>query len=115
MSVLGFYKESEGPEELIAEIKEGENGELYIELPSGIRNRMEIVVGNKIKCVIDGVVDKNGSAMKNINEETVWEVVGYWNELHLAEEQIKKHSFKQGDRIKLKLKSVIQWGEEFLV
>jgi len=115
MSILGFYKKGEGPEELVAEIKEGEGGELYVELPSGIRNRMEIVVGNKIKCIIAGLVDKYDNFLSKVNEEKTWEVVGYWNELHISQEEITRYRFKNGDRVKLLLKSVIQWGEEFII
>jgi len=120
MSILGFYKEGRGPEELVGTLKEGEGGGLYIELPSSIRNRMEIVVGNKVKCAL---IDKNGHKYSNARgtcasgassvEDAVWEVAGYWNELHIPPDEVARYGLRKGDQLRLLLKSVIQWGEEF--
>ncbi|HAP31868.1 MAG TPA: hypothetical protein DCQ14_02245 [Firmicutes bacterium] len=113
MKVMGFYKETEGPEELTLEIIRGAGGELYVEIPTGLRNRMEIVVGNLIKCIVAGIVDEKGHYTRTIMGDVVWEIVGYWNELHLAEADIQQYGLKQGDRIKLVLKSAVQHGQEF--
>lgn len=115
MKVMGFYKETEGPEELTLDIVKGAGGELYVEIPTGMRNRLEVVVGNLFKCIIAGIVDAKGHYTKTIMAETVWEIVGYWNELHLAEADIRQYGLKEGDRIKLVLKSIVQHGQEFSV
>ena len=108
--VLGFYKE-EGDEIIVGELKGNDEG-LYLELPSGIRNRLEIVVGNRIRFFLEAILDKNGNISREIKKEIVGEVIGYWNELHLRSEEVRKCSLNRGDILKICLKSVIQFGEE---
>lgn len=111
MSVLGFYKEKEGPEEIVALIK-GDSSGFYVEIPSRIRNRMEIVVGNRIRSVVKGIVDERGDPLSEINQETIWEVVGYWHELYIPPEEVNKYGFNKNSYARLVLKSVIRHGEE---
>ncbi len=110
LRVIGFYKE-EGDNVLVGELKGDQNG-LYIELPSGLRNRMEIVVGNKARVLLESVMDKNGHVLKEIKKEVICEVIGYWNELHISLEEVSEYSLKKGDVLRLILKSVIQHGLE---
>ncbi|MGB9627146.1 MAG: hypothetical protein ACPL6D_00675 [Thermodesulfobacteriota bacterium] len=109
--VLGFYKETEGDEVMIGELKEDKD-DFYVELPSGFRNRMEIVVGNKIRILLDSIVDKNDHVLREIKKEIICEVIGYWNELHIPMEEVSEYGLKKGDVLRLILKSVIQFGEE---
>lgn len=111
MSVLGFYKEKAGSEEIVALIK-GDSPELYVEIPSGIRNRMEIVVGNRIRCIIKGIVNKEGNTTTEINQETLWEVIGYWHELYIPPEDASRYGLKKNSYVRLILKSVVRPGEE---
>lgn len=111
MSVLGFYKEKTGSEEIVALIK-GSSPELYVEIPSGIRNRMEIVVGNKIRCVVKSIVDEDGNPITEINQETLWEVIGYWHELYIPPEDASKYGLRKNSYARLVLKSVVRDGEE---
>lgn len=111
MSVLGLYKEKEGAEEIVALIK-GEPAGFYIEIPSRVRNRMEIIVGDRVRCVVKGITDKMGRTLAEVNQETVWEVVGYWHELYIPSEEIDKYGFKKDSYARLILKSVIRGGEE---
>ncbi len=108
--VLGFYKE-EGDEVLIGELKGDQEG-FYVELPSGFRNRMEIVVGNKIKFFLDSILDRDGHLLSEIGKEVMGEVIGYWNELHLPQEDISRYNIQKGDKLRLMVKSVIQHGVE---
>lgn len=108
--VLGFYKE-EGDEVLIGELKGDPDG-LYVELPSGFRNRMEVVVGNKVRLVLDSVIDKDEKVLREIDKEVMGEVIGYWNELHIPRQEIIQYGLKKGDVLRLILKSVIQHGVE---
>lgn len=108
--VLGFYRE-EGDGELIGELKGDQDG-LYIELPSGFRNRMEIVVGNKVRIFLDSVTHKDGNILREIKKEVICEVTGYWNELHIPRQEIFQYDLKKGDVLKLIVKSVIQFGTE---
>jgi len=107
---MGFYKE-EGDDVLVGELK-GDRDGLYIELPSGFRNRMEIVVGNKVRVVLDSVIDQDGQALKDIKKEMMGEVIGYWNEIHIPRQEIFQYGLKKGDGLKLIVKSVIQHGVE---
>lgn len=111
MSVLGFYKEKVGSEEIIALIK-GDQPDLYVEIPSEIRNRMEIVVGNRMRCVVKGIVDKEGNPVTEINQETIWEIIGYWHELYIPPEDATRFELKKNDYIRLILKSVVRADEE---
>ena len=108
--VMGFYKE-EGDEVVIGELKGDQEG-LYIELPSGFRNRMEIVVGNQIRVLLDSVIGEEGQVLKEIQKEIVGEVIGYWNELHLPRKEISRYGIKKDDILKLIVTSVIQHGME---
>jgi hypothetical protein len=108
--VLGFFKE-EGDERFTAELK-GDMESSYVEIPSGIRNRLEIVVGNILRVFLDSVVDKNGKVLKEINKEVKCEIIGYWNELHIPQKVVYELNLKKGDILNLVLKSIIQFGEE---
>ncbi len=108
--VMGFYRE-EGDDILIGELK-GDRDGLYIELPSGFRNRMEIVVGNKMRVLLDSVIEQDGQVLREIGKEVICEVIGYWNELHLPREEISSYGIQKGDLLKLVVKSVIQHGVE---
>jgi len=108
--VMGFYKE-EGDEVLIGELKGDQEG-LYIELPSGFRNRMEIVVGNKMRIFLDSLISRDGQVLREIKKSLMGEVIGYWNELHLPLEEISRYGIQKGDLLKLTVESVIQHGVE---
>lgn len=107
---MGFYKE-EGDEVLIGELKGDQEG-LYIELPSGFRNRLEIVVGNKMRVLLDSVTSNDGQVLKEIKKKVMGEVIGYWNELHLPREEISSYGVQKGDLLKIIVESVIQHGVE---
>lgn len=109
--VLGFYKEEDGYGELTGGLK-GDHDGFYVEISSGFRNRMEVVVGNKVRVIVDSVIDKNGNVLKEIKKEVICEVIGYWNELHIPREEIDRYGFKKGDVLRLILKSVMQFGVE---
>ncbi len=108
---MGFYKEKAGSEEIVALVK-GDPPQLYIEIPSGIRNRMEIVVGNKIRCIVKDIVDKEGNPIAEVNQETLWEVMGYWHELYILPEDASRYELKKNDYARLILRSVVRGSEE---
>ena len=105
MSVMGFCRLKEGPEEMVGLIK-GVSPELYIEIPSEVRNRMEVIVGTKVKCFVVAIMDKSGNTLVQINQERIWEIIGYWHELYIPPEDASTFGLKQGDYISLILKSV---------
>jgi len=96
---------------LIGELKGDPYGP-YAELSSGFRNRMEVVVGNKVRVIVDSVIDKNGNILREIKKEIICEVNGYWNELHIPLKEVSEYDLKRGDILKLIMRSVIQFGVE---
>jgi FKBP-type peptidyl-prolyl cis-trans isomerase 2 len=108
---LGFYKEKAGFEEIVALVK-GDPLQLYIEIPSRIRNRMEIVVGNRIRCIVKDIIDKEGNSVAEVNQETLWEVMGYWHELYIPPEDASRYGVKKNDYARLVLRSVVRGSDE---
>jgi hypothetical protein len=102
---MGFCRLHDGPEEVVSIVK-GDPGELYIEVSSEVRNRLEVIVGTKIKCLIKGICDKDGNMIKEINQERIWEIIGYWHELYIPAEDEKRFGIKQGDYLRAILISV---------
>lgn len=111
-NILGFYKPHEGPDELVGALKTDDYGELYLEIPTSLRNRAEVVVGNIFKGEIAGITDVEGNITKKIGEDADMEVKNYWNELHIDNEDAKKHGLKEGDYLKVVLTRIVQYGEE---
>jgi len=93
----------------------GDPPQLYIEIPSEIRNRVEIVVGNRIRCIVKGIVDKEGNTMSEIDQEALWEVIGYWHELYIPPEDASRYGLKKNHHVRVILKSVVRASEEIEV
>ena len=102
---MGFCRLHDGPEEVVSIVK-GDPGELYIEVSSEVRNRLEVIVGTKIKCFIKGIADKDGNITKEINQERIWEIIGYWHELYIPAQDEKAFGVKQGNYLNAILVSV---------
>lgn len=69
-------------------------------------------MGNKVRVILDSIIDKNGNMVRKIKKEVICEVMGYWNELHIPQKEVRRYGLKKGDEIKLILKRVIQFGAE---
>ena len=108
-SVLGFYKENHGPEKLIGPIC-GDSSGLYVEVPTHLRNRLEVVVGSRFVGELMRTIKKNGE-MIPIGAEGVFEVKGYWNEMHLPDLMVQRLGLKKGDSLKFVLHQIINYGE----
>ena len=109
-SPLGFYKERE-KDEAILEIKD-DGASYFVEIPTHLRNRAEIVVGSRIKGNLLGIYKKGGEKKVELRRTFNWEVEGYWNELHIPKEEVSTLGLKVGDYLHLEFKSVINYGEE---
>ncbi|MDI7267914.1 MAG: hypothetical protein QME96_07960 [Myxococcota bacterium] len=109
--VLGFFKEADGPEEMTAPLK-ADGEALYVEVTSGFRNRVELVVGNVVKAVVEDVARGGSGPARPIGGEAACEVVGYWNELHLPPGLTLAHGLRPGDVVRLTLRSIVQHGVE---
>ncbi len=107
-SVLGFYKESDGPEKLLAQVH-GDSSALYVDMPTHLRNRLEVVVGSRFVGKLIRVIKENGERL-DIQAEGVFEVKGYWNEMHLPDEMVRKYRLKQGDSAEFILRQIINHG-----
>lgn len=111
MSVLGFYRPTDGPERLLAVVKPADDG-LYIEIPSAIRNRMEIIAGERIRCLLESITDQQKQQVNTVGKEAIWQVGGYWHELHVPPEFVRAYGVHPGDRVQVVLKSVLRDGKE---
>lgn len=108
-SPLGFYKEFAVDAMML--VVKADTGELYVEMPSHIRNRLELVVGSRLKGVVVAV-RRRGKSLVEVNEEFDWEIDGYWHELHLPSAFVKKYKIAAGDSIMIVLRKVVNYGIE---
>lgn len=108
-SVLGFYKENVGPEELLAQIR-GDSSGPYVEVPTYLRNRLEVVVGSRFVGRLNRIVKENGERL-DMEAEGVFEVKGYWNEMHLPKGMVRKYGLKKGDIVRIILHQIINYGD----
>jgi hypothetical protein len=108
-SILGFYKERQGPEELFAPIR-GYSSGLYVEIPTHLRNRLEVVVGSRFVGKLSRVIKENGE-MRDIQAEGIFDVKGYWNEMHLPKEMVRQYELKKGDSVEIILHQIINHGD----
>jgi hypothetical protein len=109
-SVLGIYKENPGPEELIATVCD-DSSSLYVELPTYLRNLLEVVVGSQFVGKLLWIMKENGE-MIYIAAAGVFEVKGYWNEMHLPDLMVQRFEIKKGDSLKFVLHQIINYGEK---
>jgi|Deesub1362A_J573_1020465.scaffolds.fasta_scaffold00569_5 hypothetical protein len=83
----------------------GEGNELFVYLPTALRNRGEILVGHQIFCRVLEADDGRG-------EGSWWEVRGYWHELHPPPELRGRLGMRAGQRVRLRLERLRQWETE---
>ena len=112
-SPLGFYKERE-KDEVILEVK-NDGTSYFVEIPTHLRNRAEIVVGSRVKGSVIGIYKKGGKEKVKLKKPFDWEVEGYWNELHIPKEEATALGIEVGDYLHLEFKSVINYGNEIVL
>ncbi len=111
-SDLGFYKEFE-QDRVILSVKE-DGGFWFVEVPSHLRNRLELVVGSRLKGWLERIQPKKGPG-SSLKKKIDWEIVGYWHELHIPPDLVKKFKLKDGDQLTLKFESVVNYGKEIKI
>jgi len=109
-SVLGFYKE--GTDRVILKVM-GDGSSLYVEIPSRLRNRAEVVVGSRLKGKLKRVYRAGRKVEEKVDWDFDWEVEGYWNELHIPQEVVSALGLRPGDYLELVFQKVVNYGEEF--
>ncbi|MCL0079098.1 hypothetical protein M1O56_05495 [Dehalococcoidia bacterium] len=124
-SVLGFYKERRRDEVALEVQKEG--GSYFVEIPSHLRNRLEIVVGSRLRGFVHQIrrrdqgsgirgqlAEVGGLGTVNCQLPTAidWEIVGYWHELGIPEGFVERFRLRQGDFLEIAFESVVNYGEE---
>lgn len=57
-------------------------------------------------------MDKDRNLLKKIEKEVIWEVAGYWNELHVAPEDSQIFRIRKEDNIQLLPTKLIGGGEK---
>jgi len=108
-SVLGFYKEKDGPETWVAEIC-GDPSGLYLEVPTHLRNRLEVVVGSRFVGKLASITKRNGKRW-SAGAEGLFEVKGYWNEMHFPAEMVRNYGLEKGDFVEIVLYQIITYGK----
>ncbi|MCX8118113.1 MAG: hypothetical protein N3G78_09295 [Desulfobacterota bacterium] len=108
-SDLGFYKEFD-QDRVVLPVKE-DGGLYYVEIPSHLRNRLELVVGSRLKGWLEKVQPRKGKA-QTLKRKIDWEIVGYWHELHIPQDLVRKLKLKDGDQLTLKFERVVNYGNE---
>lgn len=109
-SALGFYKER-SKDRMILQVK-GDGSSLYLEIPTHLRNRVEIVVGSRIKGTLKALYRRGGREEAKLNRPFDWEVVGYWNELHIPPMEASRLGIQEGDYLELVAEKVVNYGQE---
>ncbi len=133
-SVLGFYKERRR-DEVVLEVKK-EGGSYFVEIPSHLRNRLELVVGSRLRGFVHQIRrrervssieygalrrEKGEGGPRNselgtrnswCGERIDWEIVGYWHELDIPEGFVERFRLRQGDFLGIAFESVVNYGEE---
>ena len=107
-SVMGFYKASKGPVEMASRIYSDQTG-WYVHIPSHLRNRLEVTVGNRIEGRLDRI-ETDGETSRPMHVDAVLEVKGYWHEMHLPNEVVSKWGIRRGDTLHLTLHRIIRYG-----
>lgn len=108
-SALGFYREMPGPIKITCRVlKDGTA--LYVLIPSHLRNRLEVVVGNRMDAWIERIEPVCGKT-RSIDAEVSLNVEGYWNELHLPNEIVQKFGILEGDKIQMAIHRIIRYGQ----
>lgn len=107
-NVMGFFKEADGPETIISRVHTDPAG-LYVHLPSHLRNRLEVVVGNRLEVLLEQV--HSGADMpREIHADALLEVKGYWHELYLPDEVVARYGIRCHDRLQMTLYRIHQHG-----
>ncbi|MCL0095704.1 hypothetical protein M1O52_04195 [Dehalococcoidia bacterium] len=116
-SVLGFYKERRRDEVVLEVQKEG--GSHFVEIPSHLRNRLEIVVGSRLRGFVHQIRRRDGACPERsrrdefgCGERIDWEIVGYWHELGIPEGFVERFRLREGDFLEIVFESVVNYGEE---
>ena len=108
-SVLGFYKERRRDEVALEVKKEG--GSYFVEIPSHFRNRLEIVVGSRLRGFVHQIRRRDGDEF-GCEERIDWEIVGYWHELHIPQGFVERFGLREGDFLEIVFESVVNFGGE---
>lgn len=108
-SVLGFYREASEPVGINCRGLE-DGTALYVLIPSHLRNRLEVVVGNRMEGRIERIESACGKT-RSIDADVSLNLEGYWNELHLPNEIVQKLGIFKGDEIHLAIDRIIRYGQ----
>jgi hypothetical protein len=112
-SVMGFYKETDGPVNMVSRVRADSLG-LYVHLPSHLRNRLEVVVGNRLEVQLEQV-HADGTMPREIRADALLEVKGYWHELYLPDEVVTRYGIHCHDLLQMTLYRIHQHGRMFKV
>lgn len=107
-SVMGFFKEVDGPATIVSRVYADAAG-MYVHLPSHLRNRLEVVVGNRLEVLLEQV-HADGTVPREIKTAALLEVKGYWHEMCLPDDVVTKCRIRCSDLLKMTLYRIHQHG-----
>ncbi|MCA1792848.1 MAG: hypothetical protein LC660_03065 [Desulfobacteraceae bacterium] len=110
-SVMGFYKETDGPVNLVSRVRTDSLG-LYLHLPSHLRNRLEVVVGNRLEVLLEQT-HSDANMSRAINADALLEVKGYWHEMYLPYDVVTRYCIRCNDLLQMTLYRIHQHGRVF--
>lgn len=110
-SVMGFYKETDGPVKMVSRVYADPTG-LYVHLPSHLRNRLEVVVGNRLEARLEQMLsDTNRPEIIGI--DAVLQVKGYWHEMYLPDDVVTRYRIRCNDLLHMTLYRIHQHSRIF--
>lgn len=85
--------------------------DLFIYLPSELRNKYELSVGDSLLCSVLNFRNSAGILEQDENEH--WRIEGYWNELHIPKKIAEQYQLQKGDKVEIELKGIIRQNGEY--
>ncbi len=108
---MGFFKEADEPVKISSRVYADQTG-LYVHIPSHLRNRLEVVVGNRLEARLEGI-ESDTDRCETIGIDAVLEVKGYWHELYLPDDVAEKYRIHCNDMLHMTLYRIYQYDRVF--
>ncbi len=99
-----------GAEKLVGEVS-GCFPNLFIYLPSELRNKYELAVGDALVCSVSNFY--SSEKVSERAEDDRWHIEGYWNELHIPRKIAEKYRVETGDKLEITIKGIVRQNGSF--
>jgi len=105
---MGFYRETPGPVQIRSSVY-ADGVQVYVHIPSHLRNRLEVVVGHRMEGRIDRI-ESAGGMTRSIDAAVSLQVMGYWHELHLPDDVVQQFGIRPGDQAWITIHRIVRHG-----